>query len=101
MQVARSKSPHPPGTTPPDVLLDSQVGLEWLTAPLSQEGFSAPGRPQLDVELLQGLLQLFLVPSKVGGHGIVEEQQLLVHHLDLGVQQGQLRLDSDTLSEGP
>lgn len=30
----------------------------------------------------------------------MEEQQLLVHHLDLGVQQGQLRLDSDTLSEG-
>lgn len=67
----------------------------------SQGGLLSSWRPQkLDVELLQGLLQLFLVPSKVGGHGIVEEQQLLVHHLDLGVQQGQLRLDSDTLSEG-
>lgn len=29
----------------------------------------------------------------------MEEQQLLVHHLDLGVQQGQLRLDSDALLE--
>lgn len=30
----------------------------------------------------------------------MEEQQLFVHHLDLGAQQGQLRLDSGTLLEG-
>lgn len=39
VQVARNvpcpNLPHP-GTTPPDVLLDSQVGLEWLTAPLAR-----------------------------------------------------------------
>ena len=75
--------------------------LGWSGSLLFEPGgLLSSWRPQLDVELLQGLLQLFLVPSKVGGHGIVEEQQLLVHHLDLGVQQGQLRLDSDTLSAG-
>lgn len=30
----------------------------------------------------------------------MEEQQLLVHHLDLEVQQGQLKLDSGALFEG-
>lgn len=30
----------------------------------------------------------------------MEEQQLFVHHLDLGAQRGQLRLDSGTLLEG-
>lgn len=31
----------------------------------------------------------------------MEKQQLLVHHLDLGAQQGQLSLDSDTLPQSP
>lgn len=39
---------------------------------------------QLDVELLESLLQLLLVPSEVGRNGVVKEQELLVHHLDLG-----------------
>ncbi|CAN8012887.1 unnamed protein product, partial [Ixodes pacificus] len=37
----------------------------------------------LDVELLQGGLQGGLVPREVGRHRIVEQQQLLVHHLHL------------------
>lgn len=41
---------------------------------------------ELDVELLEALRQLLLVASEVGGDGVVEKQQLLVHHLDLGAR---------------
>ena len=37
----------------------------------------------IDGELTHGGLQGLLVPSEVGGDGIVEQQQLLVHHLHL------------------
>lgn len=43
---------------------------------------------ELDVELLEGLLKLLLVPGKVRRDGVVEQQQLLVHHLDLGERRG-------------
>lgn len=40
-------------------------------------------RFQLDVELFKGLFKLLLVPSKVGGDGIVEKDQLVVQYFHL------------------
>ena len=62
-------SPPPPPT--PSLLL--QPG-----------GLVGSGGLQLDVELLQRLLQLLLVAREVGGDGVVEEEELLVHDLHLG-----------------
>lgn len=63
----------------------AQGGAGWGGSLLLQPGGLLSTRGlQLDVELLEGLLQLLLVPSKVGRDGVVKEQKLLVHHLDLG-----------------
>lgn len=50
---------------------------------LQPGGLVGPRRPQLYVELLQRLLQLLLVASKVRRDGVVEEEELLMHHLHL------------------
>ena len=41
-------------------------------------------RLHADVELLDGGLQCLRVAGEVGGHGVVEKQQLLLHYLHLG-----------------
>ena len=40
---------------------------------------------QLDGKLAHGGLEGLLVPGKVGGNGVVEEEQLLVHHFNLEI----------------
>lgn len=51
---------------------------------LFQPGGTFPARHfQLDVELLESLLQLLLVPSVVCSYSIVEEDELVMQHLHL------------------
>ena len=57
---------------------DRQQGLL-----LDPGGFLCVGSLEVDVKLLEGGLQGCCVAAEVGGDGIVEEQQLLVHHLHL------------------
>ncbi len=45
------------------------------------------GSLQLDVELLERRLERRLVAGEVRGHGVVEQEQLLVHHLHLKKQE--------------
>lgn len=74
---------------PQPLILIRFIDFRLASAPLLRLLFFKPGWSicsrsfQLDVELFKCLFKLLLIPSKVRCNGIVEQNELIVQHLNL------------------